>query len=1187
MTKKTTPPRVTVIGIYSAGLEPLQDFLENYAGSLENLALVIAHYIDFELIRKELKRIKPYTSMQILLGVDQMELLPNTIYVAPIGQKLSISQNSRLFLHSTLENIQAELRNSQERFDLAVAGSSDGIWDWFPKSDKSYFSPHFKHLFELESKEASGMDTMVAFIHPEDLARTQAALQSHLVNRTPYRIETRLRTKKDGYRWFYVSGQAIWDDNGAPLRMAGSLSDIHDRKTYEDQLIRTERNLKVAQRLAHIGDWEMNLLEDKLVWSDEVYHIFGLEPQEFEANFQAYMSHIHPDDQAYVQETYFTSLNERSTYHIFHRIVTKDGTVKHVECHGESFYNEAGIPTHSIGTVQDITQLKDIENALIHNLRIQQLEQEVLKRNAEKESKLEDVVNFYLKELEEIYQGMTFSILKLKNDRLYNWFSGSLPSSFASAIEGLQIGPKVGSCGTAVYLKKKVIVADIENSELWTNFGNLALAENLRACWSYPIINSKNEVLGSFAIYSNEVKKPTIEEENAIVRAVNILQVIIENKIYEQELISTNERYQYVVRATSDAIWDWDIVNQKATWSEVFQSKFGYKISAEDDDLLERWESHLHPDDHKKVTESFNIAIDSEETDWQANYRFQKADGEYVHIQDKGIIIRDQNGEAIRVVGAMFDVTYEVKETLEREKAEKEKEIWYSILHAINTNSVFEVGLKDILSTLCTYFGCLYGEIWMTNIDDTRMLYRVNHAVTERAGLFRDEGSYFQVREYEGLAGYTMVEKRVLHWEDVQNSEFIRKDFAQLAGLSSALGIPVLYNDKIVAFFAFLDEKPFDEEKISSTLIENIIQQFGAHIQKYKSDSELSQYFNLSPVFLCITGSDGRLKKVNPYLINKTGYSEKELLHHKIMDFVHPDDYEETYSEIGRIYQGYPSRQFENRMITKSGETMWFEWSAVPIIKEGLTYAIATDITEKKKIREERQVLIEELTKSNKELKQFSYITSHNLRSPLTNMVGVFELLDFSHVNDEETYSLLEILKNSTYHLNEVLNDLISVLIIKENANLSATDLSFSATFEGVMQSVGLLIEQSKTQIQTDFSVVDQVNFNQGYLESIFLNMITNSIKYTIPGKSPCIRIYSQKSNTGATQLIFEDKGLGFDLEKVGDRVFGLFQKFHQHKDSRGIGLYLVQSQVTSLGGTIKVESHVNEGAKFTITFKE
>jgi signal transduction histidine kinase len=105
-------------------------------------------------------------------------------------------------------------------------------------------------------------------------------------------------------------------------------------------------------------------------------------------------------------------------------------------------------------------------------------------------------------------------------------------------------------------------------------------------------------------------------------------------------------------------------------------------------------------------------------------------------------------------------------------------------------------------------------------------------------------------------------------------------------------------------------------------------------------------------------------------------------------------------------------------------------------------------------------------------------------------------------------------------------------------------------------------------------------------MESVFLNLLTNSIKYARPDRFPVISIHSEKAN-GRHQLIFLDNGLGFDMEKVKDRIFGLHQKFHNHKDSKGIGLYLVHNHITSLAGKISVESKVNEGTMFTMSFKE
>jgi light-regulated signal transduction histidine kinase (bacteriophytochrome) len=133
---------------------------------------------------------------------------------------------------------------------------------------------------------------------------------------------------------------------------------------------------------------------------------------------------------------------------------------------------------------------------------------------------------------------------------------------------------------------------------------------------------------------------------------------------------------------------------------------------------------------------------------------------------------------------------------------------------------------------------------------------------------------------------------------------------------------------------------------------------------------------------------------------------------------------------------------------------------------------------------------------------------------------------------------------------------------------------------------INSLIKNSKTTINVDFSELESVKFNKSFMDSIFLNLITNSIKYAKPGTLPIISISSRKLN-GKNQLLFSDNGLGFDMDIVKNKIFGLHQKFHNHIDSKGIGLYLVHNHITSLGGEIAVESKINEGTTFIISFKD
>jgi len=347
----------------------------------------------------------------------------------------------------------------------------------------------------------------------------------------------------------------------------------------------------------------------------------------------------------------------------------------------------------------------------------------------------------------------------------------------------------------------------------------------------------------------------------------------------------------------------------------------------------------------------------------------------------------------------------------------------------------------------------------------------------------------------------------------------------------------------------------------------------------------LELFFDLSPDLLCIAGYDGYFKKINPTVSKTLGYTNEELFSKPINHFVHADDKNITSSNRNSLHKNTPLLNFENRYVTKSGEIVWLAWTSMPIDSHKVVFAIAKNITHKKKQEAERNSMLANLTKVNNDLKQLTYTTSHDLRSPVSNLLSVFNMLDTSKVKDKEVLEFIDMLKLATENLKNTLNNYVDVLNEKEGLNVVVKELSLQKCLNTVMQSIKALLQDSKAVIDVDFSVVDKVRFNQGYLESIFLNLLTNSIKYAQPGISPQISIKTKLDN-GITRLIFADNGQGFDMDEVKDRIFGFNQKFHSHADSKGVGLYLVYNHVTNLGGTIAVDSKVNEGARFTISFK-
>ncbi|MCC5933299.1 MAG: PAS domain-containing sensor histidine kinase [Candidatus Cyclonatronum sp.] len=348
----------------------------------------------------------------------------------------------------------------------------------------------------------------------------------------------------------------------------------------------------------------------------------------------------------------------------------------------------------------------------------------------------------------------------------------------------------------------------------------------------------------------------------------------------------------------------------------------------------------------------------------------------------------------------------------------------------------------------------------------------------------------------------------------------------------------------------------------------------------------LEPFFELSHDLLCIAGFDGYFKRVNPAVCSLLGYTEAELLSEPISFFQHPDDREATQLYRENILEGKPLTNFENRYITKQGDELWFAWTSIPVQEQQLVYAIAKNITHKKKHEAERNQLLAELSNHNSRLKQLNYTTSHDLRAPVSNLISIFSLIDLSEITNEETREFIGMLQTSAENLKETLDGFVDNLKNQNPAERKLADVRIEDVIATTKKAIQTLIKDSNTSFQTDLSAFESVRFNPKYLESIFLNLISNAIKYAHPKRDPVIIIKNEITG-GKKTLTFSDNGIGFDSEKQKDKVFGLNQTFHKNKDSKGIGLYLVKTHMAEMGGQITVESRVNAGTTFKLVFRD
>jgi signal transduction histidine kinase len=272
----------------------------------------------------------------------------------------------------------------------------------------------------------------------------------------------------------------------------------------------------------------------------------------------------------------------------------------------------------------------------------------------------------------------------------------------------------------------------------------------------------------------------------------------------------------------------------------------------------------------------------------------------------------------------------------------------------------------------------------------------------------------------------------------------------------------------------------------------------------------------------------------------------------------------------------------------KSGEEYWTNFSMIPVHNKDGDHthwiSIQRDTTQDKNQEKEKEQLIRELTQNNKDLKQFSYITSHNFRAPLSNLTGLLYLIEDIPIENEELKEILNGFKKSTQLLNETINDLVKVVIIKDNPSIQKEEIIVNEVFENVFFQLDNQIKLHKPILIIEMEERSLLKVNKAYLESILLNIVSNAIKYRSKDRKLKITI-KVHTNENCVNLEIEDNGIGIDMLKNKDKIFGLYQRFHNYPDSKGLGLYLVKSQVEAMGGTIEVESFVNKGTKFTINF--
>lgn len=301
-------------------------------------------------------------------------------------------------------------------------------------------------------------------------------------------------------------------------------------------------------------------------------------------------------------------------------------------------------------------------------------------------------------------------------------------------------------------------------------------------------------------------------------------------------------------------------------------------------------------------------------------------------------------------------------------------------------------------------------------------------------------------------------------------------------------------------------------------------------------------------------------------------------------DHIYPDDRDWALKYCRTKTDELLNHDFEYRMICKNGAVIWLRDMVNIVYENGnpvSLHGIMIDITKSKNIEEDLNNSFNLVTKQNERLLNFSYIISHNLRSHTSNIASIVTLLEASETQQEKE-QMMQLLVSVSGLLNETMLHLNEVINIRANVSLVMQSLNLKECIDNVMKVFSQQIISKEVTILNQIPDDLTINYNPAYLESILYNLISNAIRYSHPERE--IIIYLKwKTKNDKNYLEISDNGIGIDLVKNGNKIFGMYKTFSNDPSSKGVGLFITKNQIEAMGGSITVESKPNTGTTFKI----
>ncbi|MBZ9627852.1 PAS domain S-box protein [Psychroflexus sp. CAK1W] len=621
-------------------------------------------------------------------------------------------------------------------------------------------------------------------------------------------------------------------------------------------------------------------------------------------------------------------------------------------------------------------------------------------------------------------------------------------------------------------------------------------------------------------------------------------------------------RFKSVIEGTNVGTWEWNVQTGETVFNERWAEIVGYTLEELAPVSIETWMKLAHPEDLKESERRLNACFEKETEYYKFETRMKHKDGHWVWVYDSGKVFEwTHDGKPLMMYGTHKDIT-------ERKLREEKLRISEEAFRGNFENAAIGMALMDengkwlkANAKVCEMVGYTQEELFELTFQD----------MTHPDDLDTDLGLLKEL--VVGKRDHYQMEKRYFH-----------KD-GHIVHILLAVSVVKNKQGNVLYFISQIID--ISNEKESQRKLQEAISSLQAILDASKQ------------VSIIATDKEGTVTLFNSGAEKQLGYKTQEVIGKPHPELIHlTEEVERESEELSKKYnkeiKGFETFVYE----TKIGVSNTKEWTYIR--KDGTSFpvllsvntikdhdeivgylGVGTDISDLKKVEKEIKSLLDITNEQNERLRNFAHIVSHNLRSHSSGISGIIQLfqMEFPEVSKHE---LISHLRNGVENLTQTVNDLNEIVKV----NLSQSDTAQIGIYEVLQKNIDSLSMQIQ---QTDIEIINTVEKDlsvkaiPAYLDSIFLNMITNAIKYRSEERASYLKIQANMEKS-MVSVSFEDNGQGIDLKKHGDKLFGLYKTFHDHDESRGVGLFITKNQIESMGGKIAVVSEVNVGTVFKIT---